>query len=84
MVVKTHTLSYPVVITTAQFSSLLTIVHAEQLFGADNGRLFPAGDDARTALWQTGQQQLERDGWFIKEGESYNANEQLLLLIATR
>ena len=58
---KSRTLSFPVTLTTAQLSYLLTIVQAPTLFGANHHQLFPENDDERAQLWQTGQQQLKRD-----------------------
>ncbi len=80
---ESRTLTYPVTLTTAQLSFLLTAVRAERLFGADNRQLFPRDPDERQQLFQTGQQQLERDGWLIREGGFDDLNAQLLLLIAT-
>lgn len=80
---KPRTLTYPVTLTTAQLSFLLTAVRAERLFGVDNRQLFPQDPDERQQLLQTGQQQLEQDKWLVREGNSYDLNPQLLLLIAT-
>lgn len=77
-----RTLTYPVMLTTAQLSFLLTAVRAERLFGADNQQLFPQDPDARQQLLQTGHQQLERDKWLVRKGDFYDLNTHLLQLAA--
>lgn len=80
---KHRSLTYPVVLTTAQLSYILTLLRAERLLGADNQQLLPQDEAKRMQLWQTGQQQLEKEKWLTKKEGVLDLNPQLMLLVAT-
>ncbi len=77
-------LTSTLLLTLAELTFLLTLVHAETLPGSSNIRIAPSKKGApRDMLWKMGRSALLREGWMVElKTNQYDLNPQLLQLVA--
>jgi len=81
---STQSITYPINLTTAEFSYLLSLVSATKVLGLDHGRFFPQTPHEKKMLWRQGQQELLQNGWLTPYPTGqYHLQTDLLQLVAT-
>ena len=77
-------LTSSLLLTLAELTFLLTLVHAETLPGSSNVRTAPARKGKpRDMLWKMGRSALLREGWMVeRKTNQFDLNPQLLQMVA--
>ncbi len=80
-----HSITYPLVLSSAALAYLLALLEVPQLLGVDDATLFPSDQAARDATFSAGKSYLESEGWLTWQADqhAYHLDEALLAIITS-